>query len=230
MGVQDFHLRPRLGRGNTASGRNTGTSARARDRCVRLLADLIRPAADGEAAPLATRLVERFGSLPGVLCASPYSLREVLQDQPLVRRQIKLLRDVELHLRRVHIVERPMLGNWQALLDYVRSRQALSPIEEVRVLYLNTRNVLIREELMATGSIDQAPFYVREIIRRGVELHAAAMIVVHNHPSGDAKPSRADIDTTRLLATAARSVGLALHDHLVVAENGHASLKSMGVI
>ena len=95
-----------------------------------------------------------------------------------------------------------MLGNWQALLDYLRADMAAAPIERVRVLFLNTRNILIRDEVMAQGSIDQAPLYVREIIRRAIDLSAAAIIVVHNHPSGDPKPSRADIETTRLLVEA----------------------------
>lgn len=180
--------------------------------------------------PIAKALLREFGGLGGVFAADPEALRRVKGVGDAGIGALRIARATALALLKAEISTAPMLGNWQALLDYLRADMAAAPIERVRVLFLNTRNVLIRDEVMAQGSIDQAPLYVREIIRRAIDLSAASIIVVHNHPSGDPKPSKADIDTTRLLVDAGRKLGIALHDHLILAANGHASMKSLGLI
>lgn len=191
---------------------------------------MIRAHAAARAPELAASLIDRFGSLGAVLAARPSALDEVLGDAPLVRRQLQTLRSAEMHLRRTTAFARPGLGNWQALLDYLRSVQAFSDIELVRILYLDSRNALIREEIASTGSVDQAPVYIREILKRALELGACAIIVVHNHPSGDPKPSRADIDITSQLVRAGKPLGIFVHDHLIVTPAGHCSMKSAGLM
>ena len=125
---------------------------------------------------------------------------------------------------------RPVLGNWQALLDYLRADMAHHAVERVRVLHLNTKNMLIRDEVMGEGTIDEAPVQVREVIRRALDLGSAALILVHNHPSGDPSPSRADIDLTRAIAAAGKPLGIAVHDHLIMGAHGHVSLRAKGLI
>jgi DNA repair protein RadC len=123
-----------------------------------------------------------------------------------------------------------VLASWQALLDYLRADMAHEPIERVRVLFLNSRNILIANEQMWEGSVDESAVYIREIMRRALDLHATAIIVVHNHPSGDPSPSQQDIRLTRDLAEAGRHLNVTLHDHIIVGANGHKSLRSEGLI
>jgi DNA repair protein RadC len=123
-----------------------------------------------------------------------------------------------------------VLGNWQALLDYLRADMAHHAIERFRVLHLNTKNMLVRDEVMSEGSIDQAAVYVREVIRRALEIGSAAIILVHNHPSGDPAASRADIDITRTIAEAGKRLGIAVHDHIIMGAGGHTSLRARGLI
>ena len=143
---------------------------------------------------------------------------------------IKTAHAVALRLLRSQVAERPVLANWQALLDYLRADMAHHAVERVRVLHLNTRNMLIRDELMSEGSIDEAALYVREVIRRAIDLGSAAIILVHNHPSGDPSPSRADIEVTRNVAEAGRRLGISLHDHIILGTEGHTSLRAQGLI
>ncbi len=143
---------------------------------------------------------------------------------------LKAAHAAALRLLRAQIAERPVLANWQAVLDYLRADMAHHAIERVRVLHLNSRNLLIRDELMSEGSIDEAALYVREVIRRAIDLGSAAIILVHNHPSGDPSPSRADIEVTRNVAEAGKRLGIALHDHIIMGTEGHASLRALGLI
>jgi DNA repair protein RadC len=143
---------------------------------------------------------------------------------------LKIAHAAALRLLRAEVAERPVLGNWQALLDYLRADMAHHAIERVRVLHLNTRNMLIRDELMSEGSIDEAAFYVREVIRRAIDLGSAAVILVHNHPSGDPTPSRADIEVTRNMAEAGKRMGIAVHDHIIMGTSGHSSLRALGLM
>lgn len=123
-----------------------------------------------------------------------------------------------------------MLSNWQALLDYLHADMAHHAIERVRVLHLNTRNMLIADEVMSEGSIDRSSIYVREVIRRALEFGSAAIILVHNHPSGDPSPSRTDIEITKAIIDAGKRLDVAVYDHLVIATRGHVSLRSRGLI
>ena len=133
-------------------------------------------------------------------------------------------------LLETRISKQPVLSSWQALLDYLRVDMAYEPVERVRILYLNSKNLLIANEKMWEGSIDESAVYIRDVIAKALKLHATALIIVHNHPSGDPAPSQQDIRLTRDLIEAARHLKLQVHDHVIVAANGHASLKGMGLI
>lgn len=131
---------------------------------------------------------------------------------------------------KAEVQDRPVLSSWQALLDYLRADMAHRAVERVRVLHLNSKNMLIRDELAAEGSIDQAAVHVREVIRRALDLGSAALILVHNHPSGDPQPSRQDIALTQEIAQAGKPLGIVIHDHVVVSARGHVSMRSLGLI
>jgi DNA repair protein RadC len=133
-------------------------------------------------------------------------------------------------LARAQVQEKPVLGSWQALLDYLHIDMAHLTVERVRVLYLNAQNRLIHDEHVCDGSIDEAAIHPREVIRRGLDLGAAALILVHNHPSGSPEPSRADIQITSRIAEAGRLLGIVVHDHVIVGREGHVSLKAKGLI
>ena len=180
--------------------------------------------------PLSKALIARFGSYAGVLAASPQELASVGELSEGCIAALKIAQASALRLLKAGVDNRPVLSNWQALLDYLYASMAHRQIEAVRLLMLNARNVLIRDELIAEGSVDQAPVYVREVIRRALDHHASAIILVHNHPSGDPKPSRDDIQMTKQIAEAARLLGIALHDHIIVGRAGYASFKSLGLL
>lgn len=143
---------------------------------------------------------------------------------------IKITHAAAIRLLQSQVSDRPVLANWQALLDYLRADMAHHAIERFRVLHLNTKNMLIRDEVMSKGSIDQAAVYVREVIRRAIDLGSASIILVHNHPSGDPSPSRADIEITRTIAEAGKRLGITVHDHIVMGTGGHVSLRAQGLI
>ncbi|MEG3123478.1 RadC family protein [Sphingomonas sp. GB1N7] len=180
--------------------------------------------------PLAKQLLREFGGIGGLLTADPEALSRVSGMGETSIAAIKIAHAAAIRLVKSQIADRPVLANWQALLDYLRADMAHHPIERVRVLHLNTRNMLIRDELMSEGSIDQAAVYVREVIRRAIDLGSAAIILVHNHPSGDPAPSRADIDLTRNIMEAGKRLNIAVHDHIIIGTGGHASLRAMGLI
>ena len=180
--------------------------------------------------PLAKALLKEFGGIAGLLTADPQALLRVPGMGETSAAAIKIAQAAALRLLHAQVEARPVLANWQALLDYLRADMAHHGIERVRVLHLNTRNMLIRDELMHEGSIDEAAMYTREVIRRAIDLGSAAIILVHNHPSGDPSPSRADIDVTRAIAAAGKGLGIAVHDHIIMGTNGHASLRALGLI
>ncbi len=180
--------------------------------------------------PLAKALLAEFGGIAGLLSADGVALRRVPGMGETSAAALKVAHAAALRLLKASTAERPVLANWQALLDYLHADMAHHAIERFRVLHLNTRNMLIRDELMSEGSIDEAPVYVREVIRRAIDFGSAALILVHNHPSGDPTPSRADIDLTRRIADAARPLGITLHDHLIVGASGHSSLRTLGLL
>jgi DNA repair protein RadC len=143
---------------------------------------------------------------------------------------LKIAQASALPLLEKGLEDRPVLGSWQALLDYLHAGMAHGAIEQVRVLFLNSKNVLIHNELMWEGSVDEAAVHVREIIRRALDLHATALILVHNHPSGDPSPSNQDIKLIRDIVEAGRHLKIQVHDHVIVGTRGHSSLRAMGLI
>lgn len=180
--------------------------------------------------PLAKALLREFGGIGGLLSADADALMRVAGMGETSAAAIKIAHAAAIRLVQGEVAARPVLANWQALLDYLRAEMAHHAIERVRVLHLNSRNMLIRDELMSEGSIDQAAVHVREVIRRAIDLGSAAIILVHNHPSGDPQPSRADIELTRTIVAAGKPLGIAVHDHLVIGTDGHASLRAMGLM
>jgi DNA repair protein RadC len=180
--------------------------------------------------PLAKALLKEFGGVAGLLTADPQRLINFPGMGETSAAAIKVAQAAALRLTQSAVKEQPVLANWQALLDYLRADMAHQPTERVRVLHMNGRNMLIRDELMGEGTIDEAAVYVREVIRRAIDLGSSAIILVHNHPSGDPAPSRADIDITRQVAEAGKRLNITLHDHIIMGSEGHSSLRAMGLI
>lgn len=179
---------------------------------------------------LAGDLLDRFGALAAVVAADASELARTPGLDVAAVADLKLLRQVCVHLIRSDVCARPSISSWTALLAYVRGALAHEPREQFRVLYLDKRNILMREEHRADGTVDHAPVYVREVVRRALELSASAMILVHNHPSGDPTPSRADIEMTRRVIEAARVFDIQVHDHVVVGREGEQSFRALGLI
>lgn len=180
--------------------------------------------------PLAKALLKEFGGVAGLLTADADALLRVKGMGEGAVAALKTIQAAALRLLRDRIMDKPVLASWQALLDYLRADMAHKMTERVRVLHLNSRNMLIRDEAMAEGSIDQAAIHPREVIRRAIDLGSAAIILVHNHPSGDAAPSRADIALTRDIADAGKKLGITVHDHIVISASGHSSMRAMGLL
>ena len=180
--------------------------------------------------PLAKALIREFGDIGGVLTADPIALKRMPGMGDISTAAIKIVHAAAIRMLRGEVADRPVLANWQALLDYLRADMVYHVVERFRVLHLNTRNMLIRDEVMSEGSIDQAAVYIREVIRRAIDFGSAAIILVHNHPSGDPAPSKADIDITRAIAAAGKGLGIAVHDHLIMGRRGHVSLRAQGLI
>jgi DNA repair protein RadC len=179
--------------------------------------------------PLAKALLSRFGDLGGVLGASVPELRSVSGIGESVALDLKLLHEAAIRLGRAPVSKRTVITSWSQLLAYVRVALAHEPREQFRVLFLDKKNQLIADETMGHGTVDQAPVYPREVMRRALELSASSVILVHNHPSGDPTPSRADVEMTKQVVEAGRALGIAVHDHLVVGRDGVASLKALGL-
>jgi len=180
--------------------------------------------------PLAKALIHEFGGIGGLLAADPHALMRIEGMGEASAAAVRIAQATAIRMLSAEVAARPVLGNWQALLDYLRADMAHHPVERVRVLHLNSRNMLIRDEKMGEGTIDSAPVHTREVIRRAIDLGSAALILVHNHPSGDPTPSRADIELTRAIAEAGKRLGIAVHDHLIVGRDGTTSLRSLGLI
>jgi DNA repair protein RadC len=191
---------------------------------------LFRSIPRGDVKPLAKALIARFGGLGAVLAASPEALKTVPGVGDAVALDLKLAHEAALRLARETVTKRTVISSWSALLDYVRAGLAHEPREQFRVLFLDRRNSLIADEVMGHGTVDHAPVYPREVVRRALELSASAIILVHNHPSGDPTPSQADIDMTRQVVEAGRTLRIVIHDHLVVGRDGVASFKALGLL
>jgi len=191
---------------------------------------LFRAIPRADVKPLARRLLERFGDFNRVVSATPARLAEVEGVGPAVICELKVVEAAAHRLARARVIERPVISSWDAVLDYVRTVMAHRELEQVRVLYLDRKNVLIADEAQAQGTVDHVPVYPREVVKRALELNASALILVHNHPSGDPTPSQADIDMTRQIEIAAQALGLVLHDHIVVGKSREVSFRGTELI
>jgi len=179
--------------------------------------------------PLAKRLIQDFGGIGPLLSSSSDTLRNEGLTDPTIA-AIKIAEATALRLLEVRIEQQPILSSWDALGDYLRAAMAHKRVEEVRVLFLNAKNMLIANEALWQGSVDEASVHVREVIARAVSLGATALIIVHNHPSGDPTPSSQDIRLTRDLIEAGRHMKVAVHDHVIVGASGRASMRAQGLI
>jgi DNA repair protein RadC len=180
--------------------------------------------------PLAKALLARFGSFAGVVSARPERLREIagLGEAAIV--ELKIVAEAAKRFAKVKVENRPAMGSFSAVLDYCRTAMALLDREEFRILFLDKKNLLIADEVQSTGTIDHAPVFPREIIRRAFELNATALILIHNHPSGDPSPSQTDIQMTRQIVSLGKSLNVAVHDHLIIGRDGFTSFKSLQLI
>ena len=165
-----------------------------------------------------------------MLGATLEELRTVAGIGEAVALDLKLVQEIGLRSAREVVARRPVISSWSALLAYVKTALEHEAREQFRVLFLDKRNQLIADEVMNRGTVDHAPVYPREVVRRALELSASALILVHNHPGGDPTPSAADIDMTRQVVEAARALRIGVHDHLVVARHGVASFKALGLL
>ena len=179
---------------------------------------------------LAKRLLARFGSFAEVVAAAPERLAEIDGLGAAAVAEIKIVAAAALRLLEVKARDLPVLGSFSELIDYCRAAMARSEREEFRILFLNKRNMVIADEVQGRGTIDHTPVYPREVVRRALELGASAIILAHNHPSGDCTPSTADIRMTQEIVATAKSMGIAVHDHIIVGRDGHASFKGMRLI
>jgi len=180
--------------------------------------------------PLAKALIDHFGGFAEVISASPERLKEINGVGERVVIELKLVHAAALRLAQGQIKNRQVLTSWSALIDYCRSSMAFKEREQFRIIFLDRKNKVLADEVQQEGTVDHTPVYPREVIKRALELNATAIILVHNHPSGDPTPSRADIDMTAKIVEAADKLGITVHDHVIIGREGHASLKQLGVM
>jgi DNA repair protein RadC len=191
---------------------------------------LFRAIPHRDVKPLAKELLAKFGSFAEVISAPIERLREVGKLGEGAITEFKIVQAAASRLARGQVKQRPVLSSWSSVLDYCRTAMAFADKEQLRVLFLDKRNRLIADEQQQTGTVDHTPVYPREVVKRALELSATAVILVHNHPSGDPTPSRADIQMTQAIIEVAHPLGIAVHDHLIVGKHGHASLKGLKLI
>ena len=180
--------------------------------------------------PLAKALIERFDGFAGVINADLKDLREVPGLGETSAIALKAVQAAVQRVLRAQVIERPVLSSWQGVLDYCHAAMAHAKIEEFRLLFLDRKNALIADEVQQRGTVDHTPVYPREVVKRALDLGASAIILVHNHPSGDPTPSKADIEMTREVAKAAKLLGIEVHDHLIIGRNGQTSLRGLGLL
>ncbi len=184
----------------------------------------------GDTKPAAKALLRRFGSIGAILSATPAELSATKGVGQSAIAALKVTRALSLRMARQEILDRPILTSWKKVLAYCHACHAFAKTERLHLLFLDNRSALITDEIHRHGTVDQAPVYPREVVKRALELGASAIVIVHNHPSGDPTPSQADIAVTRDIIAAAKPLGIAIHDHVVIGRDGHASLRSLGVI
>lgn len=180
--------------------------------------------------PLAKRLIAEFGSFAEAISAPRERLEELDGVGPTAVAALKVIREAALRLSRAEIIDKPVVGSWDALLDYCRASMAYGRTEQFRILFLDKRNRLIADEAQQEGTVDHTPVYPREVAKRALELGASALILVHNHPSGDPSPSQADIDMTGRIVKAGEALSIAVHDHIIVGREREASFRSLGLL
>lgn len=180
--------------------------------------------------PIAKALIARFGSFAEVIAAPRGRLLEVKGVGERVVDELKIAHALAQRFLKSEISTRETLSSWNAVLDYIRTAMAFSDREEFRVLFLDKKNALIADEVQQRGTVDHTPVYPREVVKRALELSASALVLVHNHPSGDPAPSEADIRMTRQIGEIATAMGIVLHDHVVVGRSGHASFRSLKLL
>ncbi len=180
--------------------------------------------------PLAKELIAIFGSFGAVIHADPTRLHDVKGVSDATIADFAILRETTARLTQAKVMKREVISSWGELLDYCFAAMAHNAIEQFRILFLDRQNVLIADEVQQTGTVDHTPVYPREVVKRALALNASAIILVHNHPSGDPTPSRDDIEMTKQIIDTAKPLGVTVHDHLVIGKGKHASFKSLGLI
>ena len=208
--------------------REAGTDALADYELLELL--LFRAIPIKDVKPIAKALLAAFGSFAEVIAAPPARLAEISGIKEASITDFKIVQAAAQRFARGHVKSRPVLSSWSSVLDYCRTAMAFAEKEQFRILFLDKRNALIADEVQQSGTVDHTPVYPREVVKRALELSASAVILVHNHPSGDPTPSSADIQMTKSIIEVARPLGIALHDHIIVGREGHASFKGLRLI
>jgi len=234
------HGRNEFAEGETAVPHYYGHRRRLRERMIAAgaeslpdyeLLEMLLFAANpqGDVKPAAKSLLAHFGGFGKVLSADPEALSEAGLGLAGIA-AVKSVREAALRLMRLELQEQPVVNSWDKLIDYCNAQVAHNQVEEFHILFLDRKNVLIKHERQQRGTIDHTPVYPREVVKRALELGASALILVHNHPSGDPTPSKADIAVTQDIKKAAAPLGVVLHDHVIIGRNRHASLRDLGLI
>ncbi|WP_377296140.1 DNA repair protein RadC [Rhizobium sp. SGZ-381] len=208
--------------------REHGDTALADYEILELLLFRLIPRRDTK--PIAKALIDRFGNLAGVFGTQTSLLQEVKGVGEAVALDLKLIASVGQRILKSELRGKQVLASWSAVIDYCHAAMAYEAREQFRILFLDKRNALIADEVQGRGTVDHTPVYPREVVRRALELSATALILVHNHPSGDPTPSRADIDMTKTIIDTAKPLGITVHDHIIIGKDGHASLKGLRLI
>ena len=230
-GFDEASFDPREGHRDRARQRFLKLSGEALEdyELLELTLQILLPRRDTKA--LAKELLARFGSFSGVLSAPLPRLSDVKGLGEISRTNLKVILAVAQRFARDKVDRaQPILSSWSELIDYCRSAMAFENIEQFRILFLDKKNRLIVDEVQQRGTVDHTPVYPREVIKRTLELSATALILVHNHPSGDPSPSTADVQMTRQIVDVAKPLGVTVHDHIIIGKNGHASMKALRLI
>ena len=191
---------------------------------------LFRAIPQRDVKPLAKELIAKFGSFAETIAAPEARLAEVKGLGDAAITELKVVHAAASRLARGQVKKRPILSSWTAVLDYCRTTMAFADNEQFSIIFLDKRNQVIADEIQQTGTVDHTPVYPREVVKRALELSTTAIILVHNHPSGDPTPSRADIQMTQSIVEIAKPLGISVHDHIIVGKDGHASLKGLKLI
>jgi DNA repair protein RadC len=191
---------------------------------------LFRAIKRGDTKPIAKALIARFGSFAEVISAPANLLMEVKGVGPAIVTELKLIRAAALRLAKGEVINRPVLSSWNSVIGYCRAAMAFEEVETFRLLFLDKKNQLIADEQQQRGTVDYTPVYAREVVKRALELSASAIILVHNHPSGDPTPSLADRDMTKKIIQAAEKLNIQVYDHVIIGRKGHVSFRNLQMI